>query len=331
VNRDAAAHLTSGRWVYGLMLTLVTCVMWGGLPIAMKMLLGELDPFTVCFYRFALSGACLLPFLASRRQLPPASILTNRRLALVIVLCALLLVGNNGFYIVALERMSPAGAQVLIQLATVLFLLSGVVFFRERFSPRQWLGCLVFLLGLTLFFLPRLRAMVAGFDAYAVGMGLMVISAICWSSYAILQKQLQAGFSSAQIMVMVYVIGSLAFWPLANPAEALGLNLVNVLLLLFCGAATLVGSGSFAEALVHWEASRVGAVLTTAPLFTLAMASLLSLFPGVHIDREPTTVLLVVGALLVVVGAALAAVGGSRKDPAEPPDTGRITAAKEAA
>lgn len=330
MNRETTAvHTTSGRWVYGLMLTLVTCFMWGTLPIAMKILLADLDPFTVCFYRFALSGICLWPFLASRRQLPPASLIKNPRLLLWVAVCALLLVGNNGFYILALARMSPAAAQVLIQLATVLFLLSGVIFFHERFSSRQWLGCLVFLLGLGVFFYPRIIAMLTGFDAYAIGMGLMLISAVCWSTYAVLQKQLQAGFSSAQIMLLIYLIGSLGFLPLAHPTEIIKLDLVGVLLLLFCGASTLIGSGSFSEALTHWEASRIAAVLTTAPLFTLAIAWALSLLPGTHIDREPTTILVLIGALLVVLGATLAAVGGSKPIPAQLPGEVRGKALKD--
>jgi drug/metabolite transporter (DMT)-like permease len=40
--------------------------------------------------------------------------------------------------------------------------------------------------------------------------------------------------------------------------------------LLFCGLNTLVAYGAFAEALEHWEASRVSAILTLTPAFTLA-------------------------------------------------------------
>lgn len=304
---------TSGRWAYGLSLTLVTCTMWGLLPIAMKGLLAQLDPYTISFYRFALAGACLLPFLYSRRQLPRLALLREPRLALSMGGCALLLIGNYAFYILALTRLSPPAAQVLIQLATVLFLLSGVLFFRERFSSVQWAGCLVFGLGLVVFFYPRLLAMLAGFDAYAIGMGFMVLSSISWASYATLQKQLLTRFTSAQVMLVIYALGSLAFLPWAQPGQALSLDSRGLLLLLFCGASTLIGSGCFAEAIAHWEASRISAVLATTPLFTLTFVWLLSLLPGLAIAREPTTLLIVVGALLVVVGAALAALGGRQR------------------
>jgi drug/metabolite transporter (DMT)-like permease len=87
-------------------------------------------------------------------------------------------------------------------------------------------------------------------------------------------------------------------------------------MLLFCCANTLIGYGAFAEALEHWEISRVSAVLSLAPLITLTGMWLVEyLFPGV-VEPEGLNTLSILGALLVVAGSALSALGA--RDAVEP-------------
>ncbi len=310
-------HRSSGRWQTGLLLTLVTCTLWGILPIAAKGVLQELDAYTLNFYRFAISGLLLWPYLARRRQTPQLTVLKNGKALRWVLLCGLFLAGNYTCYVLAVERMTPGGAQVLIQLAVVLFLVINVVLFKEHFSPRQWFGCLLFVGGLLVFFHRRILAMVEGFDSYAAGMGLMVLSACSWACYAALHKQLLTRFTSPQIMLMLYGLGTLGFLFWAHPLQILQLSPTALLLLLFCGVSTLIGSGSFSEALAHWEGSKISAVLATTPLFTLVFMWGLSFYPGFTIEQEPLTPIVLSGALMVVVGAALAAAG--RTELSSPP------------
>ncbi len=302
-------HRSSGRWQTGLLLTLVTCTLWGILPIAAKGVLLELDAYTLNFYRFAISGLLLWPYLARRRQTPQLTALRSGNTLGWVLLCGLFLAGNYTCYILAVERMTPGGAQVLIQLAVVLFLVINVVLFKEHFATRQWFGCALFVVGLLVFFHRRILAMAAGFDAYAVGMGLMVLSAFSWACYATLQKQLLTRFTSPQIMLMLYGLGALGFLPWAHPLQILQLSPATLLLLLFCGVSTLIGSGSFSEALAHWEGSKISGVLATTPLFTLVFMWGLSFYPGFTIEQESLTPIVLSGALMVVLGAALVAVG----------------------
>lgn len=52
-------HISSGRWVYGLCLSLLTALLWGILPIKLKQVLQVMDPVTVTWFRLAVSGALL--------------------------------------------------------------------------------------------------------------------------------------------------------------------------------------------------------------------------------------------------------------------------------
>lgn len=105
-------------------------------------------------------------------------------------------------------------------------------------------------------------------------------------------------------MVVFYWLGTLVFLPVSDFAGLPQLTGIQWGLLLFCGANTLIAYGCFAEALEHWEASRVSATVTLAPLITVAMVQLL---PMAGIVAEPVTALSLLGAFLVVAGSMVAA------------------------
>jgi drug/metabolite transporter (DMT)-like permease len=71
----------------------------------------------------------------------------------------------------------------------------------------------------------------------------------------------------------------------------------------------VVAYGCFAEALEHWEVSRVSAVVTLAPLVTLVAMQGASLAWPDAVPAEGLSALSILGALLVVAGAMLAALG----------------------
>ncbi|MBQ0720152.1 MAG: DMT family transporter [Gammaproteobacteria bacterium] len=227
--------------------------------------------------------------------------------------CAGLLIINYFLYIIGVQHITPSATQILIQFSTVILLLAGVFFFGERLSRRQWLGCIIFLAGLVVFFYPRIIAMLEGFNDYALGMGLISLAAICWTGYAVLQKQLLLQFTSSQIMLVVYLLGALVFLPLAQPLSIFQLSPSGLLLLFFCGTSTLVGSGSFSEAMAHIEASKASAMLSTLPVFTIFFMWCLSFIPGFAITPEPLTSLTLSGAALVVFGALMVALKGTSK------------------
>ena len=70
--------------------------------------------------------------------------------------------------------------------------------------------------------------------------------------------------------------------------------------MIFCGLNTLIAYGSFAEAMVHIEASKVSTVLALTPLITVVVVQV---FPNSGISVEPMTALSISGAILVVVGS----------------------------
>ncbi|MCU0754759.1 MAG: DMT family transporter [Xanthomonadales bacterium] len=297
-------HQASGRWRLGLALAVATALFWASLPIALKRVLTVLDPYTITWFRFLFAALATLAWLAWRGQLDQFRGL-QRGHRLLLAVAALGLIGNYLGYLLALDHTTPANAQLLIQMAPLLFALGGILVFREAVSAGQWLGYALIVGGLVLF-AGEQQAAAAQPERYLLGIGLMLMAAVTWAGYALAQKQLLQRLGSQAILLVIYVAAALLLLPLAAPVSLAKLDGGDWLALLYCAFNTIFAYGCFAAAIEHWEASRVGAVLATTPLLTLVFSGTLALFAPGFVGAENLGPWTVAGALLVVGGSALA-------------------------
>jgi len=303
-------HISSGRWGYGLFLALLTAVLWGILPIKLKQVLQVMDPVTVTWCRLIVSGGFLFVYLAATRRLPSWRSLGPRG-GWLVLLAVFGLVGNYVLYLMGLNRLSPGTAQLVVQMGPIFLLIASLFVFKERFSLGQGIGLLVLLFGFGLFFNQRLGELLTSLGTYTAGVLLVLLASTVWTFYALSQKQLLTVWNSLQVMMVIYLACALLLTPWAHPAEVLQLSPLQGWLLLACCLNTLVAYGAFAEALAHWEASRVSATLAITPLVTFVAVALAAwLWPG-FVQAEDINGLGYGGALLVVLGSALVALGPS--------------------
>ena len=303
-------HISSGRWVYGLCLALLTALLWGILPVKLKQVLQAMDPVTVTWFRLLVSGSLLFVWLASVKRLPSFNLLGRKGKALV-VLAVLGLVGNYILYLVGLRMLSPGTTQLLIQIGPILLLISSIFLFKERFSLGQGIGLAILLIGFGLFFNQRLVELLTSLGDYTLGVLIVIMASVVWTFYGLSQKQLLTVWNSLQVMMVIYLFCALLITPWAHPAQALQLSPLQGWLLLACCLNTLVAYGAFAEALAHWEASRVSATLALTPLITLASVAIAAWLWPTYVQAEEINALGYGGALLVVLGSALTALGPS--------------------
>ena len=299
----------------GLAFAAVTLLLWGGLPVVLKLLLQWLDPFTVTWYRFLVGGAMLVPLVHFRHGL--ASPFRIRGAALVLALvCVLVLGGNYLAYLMGLSRISPGSAQIVMQLTPIIVLLGGLILFKESFSRLQWVGFGVLILGIGLFFNQRYAELLFVVEDYGGGVWLVIAAAVLWGIFMLVQKRLLRHLPSTSIMALVNWFGILLFLPLARPSRILDLAPLPILLLACAAVFALVSYLSFGEALKRLEASRMGALVSLTPLITIASTGLLALFDPNLVPMEPLNKPAFAGALLVVVGSMCSNLGKSAAKPA---------------
>lgn len=300
-----------GDWRLGLFYASVTTLAWGLLPIALKAMLAYLDPYTITWYRFLAAALIAGALLAATGRLPRLAALDARGGWLMAVAVGGL-IGNYVLYLLGLGYASPGSTQVLIQLAPLFLLVGGVAFLGETFAPRQWLGLVALIAGLALFFHDRLAVLSRLDGDLARGMGLIVLAALVWTAYALAQKLLLRYLTAQGILLVIYVSASVLLLPLSAPTSAATLTAWPWALLAFCSLNTLIAYGAFAEAMRHWDASRVSAVIALSPLLTLLFSELLGRLDVGYSYAESPDALSLVGAVFVVLGSATCALGGAR-------------------
>lgn len=302
----------AGDWRLGFLYALATATSWGLLPIALKAMLVYMDPYTITWYRFLAASIIAGGVLWARGGLPRLGRL-DRRGRWLLLLAVAGLTGNYVLYLLGLSHASPASAQVVVQLAPLFLLLGGLVVFREPFSRLQWIGLGALVAGLGIFFHDRLYTLVTPGTELARGVALIVLASLVWAVYGIAQKLLLGRLTAQGILLVIYVAASIVLLPVSAPAALGSLNPWALFLLAFCSVNTLVAYGSFAEALRHWQASRVSAVLAVTPLLTVAFGALLTALPTGYTAADSLDALSVLGAVIVVAGSAVCALGGARR------------------
>ncbi|MEL7085721.1 MAG: DMT family transporter [Cyanobacteria bacterium J06597_1] len=268
-----ALHRSSGRWQLGLGLAALTACLWGMLPLLLDITLQVLDPVTITWFRFAIAFSVLGTWLGLRGEWPQRRQLT-RSLVIQLAIATVFLGANYLAFLVGLDMTSAGTAEVVIQLAPLLLALGGLVVYGERYTVRQWMGLGVLLAGMAWFLLDTVGVTTIEPRNYWLGSAIIVLAAILWVVYALLQKQLLLKLSSSQIMVVLYGGCSILYSFGAKPVLLLEQTTTQWIALLACAANTLVAYGAFAESLNHWEASRISAIIALTPILTLVFVDL---------------------------------------------------------
>ncbi|MBF2073544.1 MAG: DMT family transporter [Synechococcales cyanobacterium C42_A2020_086] len=314
-------HQHSGRWQLGLALSLLTALLWGIMPNVLSIALQAVDTYTLTWFRFLSSFLLLSSYLGIRRVLRGPSPVMNGNKGVaalahlrggqgLLLILAILGVGlDYPLYLQGMARTSPANAEVVIQLAPVLMSLGAILIFKERYTRQQWMGVAILTTGFSLFFREQLTALFAGSSQYFVGSVLVMLAAVAWSIYALAQKQLLQVLPSELIMLVIYGACAVLYTPTAQFQQLVGLSPLYIATLIASGLSTLISYGAFAEALAHWEASKISAIQSLTPVITLSSAWVLARLLPTVIPPEPLNRLGLAGTALVIGGSVIIALG----------------------
>jgi drug/metabolite transporter (DMT)-like permease len=295
--RDAARESNQA-----LSLALAATLLWGVLTVALSALLLQIDAITVTWARFAAAALLQMGWLAPRQGLSALALRAwPHRWALALM--TLMLAGNYVLVASSLHHLPADASSLLSQLQSVLLLGVGVLLFSERLKPSQWLGVVVLLAGLALFFRHGWQAMATASGRAGLGVGLMLLSVVCWVAYAVLQRRVGRHLPSTQSLAWLYVAAALLLAPLAEPSRLLQLDPVGAALLLFCCANTVVAYGSFAAAMARAPTTLVSAIVATSPLVTIATLALLAhVLPASSLPRADLSPLNLLAVAMIVGG-----------------------------
>ena len=277
---------------------LLTCMLWGVLPVLLKIALEYFSSGTIVEFRFAFSFFVLFAFLAWKNE-KTLDILTNPPgLGLCAGVC---LAANYYYFMIGLCLSGPSNTAVVIQIAPVLVVIAGTVLFKERFEKVKQLGLGIAIVGFVLFYLDQ-RNHSSNPEQYFVANGNIVLAAVVWAIYAVAMKRLTGRYEAQNINLLVYGVAAVILIPGMEWAELANADGLGWVLLVLLGLNTVLAYGGLLEALKYIPLSHISMITALNPFVTMATMAITSWF-GFIIPEEITS-FGYVGAGLAIAGVA---------------------------
>nr|WP_281363251.1 DMT family transporter [Nocardioides perillae] len=268
-------------------------LLWASAFVAIRHLVDDFSPGALSLGRL-LIGALCLAVVALPRGLPRP---TGREWVSLVTIGVLWF----GVYNVALnegERRVDAGtAAMLIQVSPVLIALLAALFLSERFTVWLALGLAVAFAGVAVIAFSSDQA--GGRDA--LGVLLVLVSAVVYSISVILQKPLMARHQAVHVTWIACTVGAVVCLPFAGEllAQTRAAPASSIAWVVYLGVfPTAIAFTTYAYALRHMSASSLGVTTYLVPPITIVL--------GLVLLGEQPPPLAYLGGVLALLGVALA-------------------------
>jgi drug/metabolite transporter (DMT)-like permease len=291
----------SGHFLRGILFSVVTALLWGVLPIILKISLQGFTIGTIAWFRFSLAFLLLGIFLQFKGSFP-LSIL--RKPPWMGIFGGLCLTANYYWVTLGVEISGPSNMAVLIQTASVFLVLAGVFVFRERLNFRQTFGMFVVATGLALFFFDQ-QSRVAMSSEYYFADFLIIMSAIVWVGYMISQKFLSREYGAQSLNFLVYTVATVMLVGTVEWFEFATAGLNAWWALIFCGVNTLIAYGALAEAVKYIPLALISVIISLNPLITLIGMKILPAIGFANLQPDPVGMVGYFGGAIAVNGVVL--------------------------
>ena len=291
----------SAYFLRGILLSLVTALLWGVLPIFLKITLQGFHAGTISWFRFVFAFLLLAGILQWKEHKPLDILRKPPWMGIVGGAC---LSANYYWVTVAVDLSGPSNMAVLIQTASIFLVLVGVFVFHEHLTLRQVLGMFVAGVGLFLFFHDQQSRILETGDYFYANF-LIVLAALVWVGYMVSQKFLSRQYGAQSLNLLVYAVATLTLIGGVEWADFTRAGLTAWLSLIFCGFNTLLAYGTLAEAVKYIPIALISLIISLNPLITLWGMKILPQIGFAGLQADPVGALGYFGGAVAVTGVVL--------------------------
>ncbi len=279
---------------------IIANIIWGAASPIFKLSLQNIPPFTLAFWRFFLGAIILTAVLKFRIGMKIAS----RKDLLLLTFYALFgITANIIFYFWGLKLTYSINAPIISSAAPIITLVLALLFLKERFILRKFLGMLLGTIGIIVVVLEPLLQV--GIDGSIVGNIFLVIAMLAAIIQTIIGKPILGRYNPVTFTFWAFVIGAASFLPLAVFEYATIPHLYPMLDWRgYMGVAYgAIFSSAAGYTLFAWGLSKISA--TDVSMFTY-VDPVVGTVLGALLLHEPITTPFLVGALCIFGGIFLA-------------------------
>jgi len=222
---------------------LLVTFLWSTSWVLIKIGLEDIPALTFAGLRYSLAFVCLLPFALRPTHLTSLRSLAGREWARLVVLGLLFYAVTQGAQFLGLAYLPSVTVSLLLNFTTIVVALLGIFLLAEQPTVLQWIGILLNIVGIVIYFYP-----VALPASQAVGLIVVTIGVLANAGSSILGRRINRDGDAPPLTVTIVSMG------------------VGAVVLLVTGVLT---QGFPCLSLSHWVIIGWLAVVNTAFAFTL--------------------------------------------------------------
>jgi drug/metabolite transporter (DMT)-like permease len=190
----------------------LTVVFWGLSIISTKVVLAQIPPVSIAFFRYSIATATLMPLALLTHSLPK---LTLKDLGTLVITSMFGIVLYFLFENNALSYTTASNASMLVAAMPLFAIIIEALFFRQRISWKMALCILISIVGVYLVVTVDGRLDFSSSRFY--GNLLMMGSMICWVVYTFLNKNLDEKYSGMTVITYQSLASIFLFMPFVLP------------------------------------------------------------------------------------------------------------------
>lgn len=242
--------------------------LWGTSFPAIKIALASYSPLELATLRFLFASLAFLVFYYKRKIRVPD-------LKDIPLFIALAIVGMVGYHLLINygEKLTNAGTTgFIVNIAPVFTLFLSYIFFKEKITANKIIGSMLALLGVWLISIANGTTMKMNY-----GIIILLVAALCWGMFFILQKLLLQRYSSLETISYAIWISAIVFLVLSNPItlfhHMFRQNLYPTCAIIYLGAfSTSIAYWLWAYVLTHMEVSKASIYTYSVPFISAILS-----------------------------------------------------------
>ena len=190
----------------------LTVIFWGLSIISTKVVLAQIPPVSIAFFRYSIATAALIPLALLTHSLPK---ITLKDLGTIIITSMFGIVLYFLFENNALQYTTASNASMLVAAMPLFAIIIEALFFRQRISWKMAVCILISIVGVYLVVTVDGRLDFSSSRFY--GNLLMMGSMICWVVYTFLNKNLEGKYSGMTVITYQSLASIFLFMPFVLP------------------------------------------------------------------------------------------------------------------
>lgn len=276
-------------------LALFVTFLWSTSFVIIKLGLKEIPPLTFAGLRYFIAFIILLPFIFHKEKIEEIKSLDKKTWQKLILLGLIFYTATQGTQFIGLSLLPSVTVSLWLNFTPIIVALLGIFLISEIPTRRQWIGTLLFIAGIFIYFFP-----VSLSSNQTLGLIAMTIGVLANSGSAILGRDINRSGKHHPLVVTVISMGIGAVLLLITGIIVQGLPTINLTTILYLFWLALINT---ALAFTLWNISLRSLTAMESSIINGTMLIQIAVLAWIFLGESIT--------LKEIGGMAIAAVGAS--------------------